>query len=76
MLPTPYFATTDATGKFVLQNLPLGTYPLVSWHELSQTKVENTVQQVQVGTDTQEVTFTLSLTTARSRPASRRGGGY
>jgi plastocyanin len=76
VLPTPYFAVTDEAGKFVLRDLPAGTHPLVCWHELSQTKVENTVQQVQLGANAQEVTFTLPLTTPRSRPASRRGGGY
>jgi len=76
VLPTPYFATTDETGRFVLRDLPPGTYPLACWHELSQVKVEETAQQVQAGGNAAEVTFTLSLTTPRSRPASRRGGGY
>jgi len=76
VLPTPYFATSDETGRFVLRDLPPGTYSLVSWHELSQTKVEETAQQVEVRTNTSEITFTLSLTASRARPASRRGGGY
>ena len=75
VLPTPYFAVTDETGRFVLRDLPPGSYPLVCWHELSQTKVEETSQQIQVGDNTPEVTFTLSLTAARPRPA-RKGGGY
>jgi plastocyanin len=76
VLPTPYFATTDETGRFVLRDLPPGTYPLACWHELSQVKVEETAQQIQAGGNAAEVTFTLSLTIPRSRPASRRGGGY
>jgi len=76
VLPTPYFAMTDETGRFVLRDLPPGIYPLACWHELSQVKVEETAQQVQAGGNAAEVTFTLSLTTPRSRPASRRGGGY
>jgi plastocyanin len=75
VLPTPYFAVTDETGRFVLRDLPPGSYPLVCWHELSQTKVEETVQQIQVGDNSPEVTFTLSLTAARPRP-TRKGGGY
>jgi len=75
VLPTPYFAVTDETGRFVLRDLPPGTYPLACWHELSQTKVEEISQQIQVGDNTPEVTFTLSLTAARPRPA-RKGGGY
>jgi len=75
VLPTPYFAVTDETGRFVLRDLPPGSYPLVCWHELSQTKVEETAQQIQVGENTPEVIFTLSLTAARPRPA-RKGGGY
>jgi plastocyanin len=76
VLPTPYFATTDETGRFVLRDLPPGTYPLVCWHELSQVKIEETVQQVQVNTDAAEVAFTLSLTTPRVRPSLSGGRGY
>jgi plastocyanin len=76
VLPTPYFAMTDETGQFVLRDLPPGTYPLACWHELSQVKIEETAQQVQAGGNAAEVTFTLLLTTPRSHPASRRGGGY
>jgi plastocyanin len=76
VLPTPYFAITDETGRFVLQDLSPGTYPLASWHEYSQVKVEETVQQVQVNANAVEATFTLSLTAPRSRPSLYGGRGY
>jgi len=31
--PHPYFAVTDESGKFELNNVPPGTYQLVAWHE-------------------------------------------
>jgi hypothetical protein len=56
--------------------VPPGTYALACWHEQSQTKVEETAQQVQVGGNVPEVMFTLSLTPARSRPPTHGGRGY
>jgi plastocyanin len=76
VLPTPYFATTDETGWFVLSALPPGTYSLACWHELSQAKVEETVQQVQVDGNAAAVSFTLSLTAPRPRPSIYGGRGY
>jgi hypothetical protein len=29
----PYFAVTDAEGKFEISGVPPGTYNLVAWHE-------------------------------------------
>lgn len=31
--PHPYYAVTDETGRFVLPQVPPGTYELVVWHE-------------------------------------------
>jgi plastocyanin len=38
--PTPYFAQTDATGNYKIDNVPDGKYTVVAWHEgmKSQTK--------------------------------------
>ena len=33
VLPHPYFAVTDAAGKFEIKNLPPGTYTVEAWHE-------------------------------------------
>jgi plastocyanin len=31
--PHPYFAVSDAAGKFTIDNVPAGTYELQAWHE-------------------------------------------
>jgi len=31
--PTPYFAQTDASGNYKIENLPDGKYNVVAWHE-------------------------------------------
>ena len=37
--PTPYFAQTDASGNYQIQNVPDGNYTVVAWHEgMKQTK--------------------------------------
>jgi len=33
VVPHPYYAVTDETGKFELSNVPAGEYTLVAWHE-------------------------------------------
>jgi plastocyanin len=72
VLPTPYFAQTDAEGRFTLADLPRGQYSLVAWHELSKSKPEDTAQSVTVGSGpTVEANFTLTLGPPRIRPAIR-----
>jgi len=38
--PTPYFATTDKSGDYKIENVPDGSYSVTAWHEgaKSQTK--------------------------------------
>ncbi|MGA7884621.1 MAG: carboxypeptidase regulatory-like domain-containing protein [Acidobacteriaceae bacterium] len=31
--PTPYYATTNAAGEYVIRNVPNGTYSVTAWHE-------------------------------------------
>lgn len=69
VLPSPHFAVTDADGRFVLEDLPNGTYSVAAWHALSRLKSEATLQTVQVPSATNAVNFTLALAPARSRPA-------
>ena len=69
--PTPYFTTTDESGKFVLSNLQAGTYSVACWHKQSQNKVEDTVQQVLAGGTPRAVQFSLTLGAARARPPVR-----
>jgi hypothetical protein len=33
VVPHPYYAVTDESGKFELSNVPAGEYTLVAWHE-------------------------------------------
>ena len=75
VLPTPYYAITDESGRFVLRNLRADAYTLACWHMLSQSKPEETAQQIRVNENSAEVTFRLVLTAARSRPAIRGARG-
>ncbi len=67
VVPTPFYAVTNDAGEFTLSGLPEGTLPVAAWHELSQTKVEETVQQLRVEQDLAGVTFALALAPARPR---------
>jgi hypothetical protein len=31
--PTPYFATTDKSGDYKIENVPDGSYTVTAWHE-------------------------------------------
>lgn len=74
--PTPYFAVSDEAGKFLLPDVPNGSYALLAWHELSQVKVGDTTQQIQVSEQPSEVNFSLSLLERRSGAPARKGGNY
>lgn len=39
----PYFAKTDEQGRFVISDVPPGTYKLVLWHPYVRTAIERTV---------------------------------
>jgi plastocyanin len=45
VLDHPYFATTDADGKFTLKDVPPGTYTIEAWHE----KMGPMTQSVTIG---------------------------
>jgi plastocyanin len=36
--PTPYFATTDKTGVFKIENVPDGSYTVTAWNEGAKSK--------------------------------------
>jgi hypothetical protein len=56
VMSNPYFAVTEKDGKFVLPNLPPGTYTIVAWHE----KLGTQTASVTIGPkETKDITFTF-----------------
>jgi plastocyanin len=53
--PTPYFATTDKSGEYKIENVPDGSYTVTAWHE----GAKNQSKPVSVSGDT-KADFTLS----------------
>jgi hypothetical protein len=41
VLPHPYYAVTDKSGKFELKSVPPGTYTIEAWHEKLGTQTAN-----------------------------------
>ncbi len=39
--PTPYFAETDASGNYKIENVPDGKYNVVAWHEGAKTQTKS-----------------------------------
>ncbi len=52
--PTPYFAQTDSSGNYQIENVPDGSYTVTAWHE----GVKPTSQKVSVS-GTAQADFTL-----------------
>ena len=40
IVPTPYYATTDKSGNYKIDNVPDGQYNLVAWHEGAKTSTK------------------------------------
>jgi len=72
VLPTPYFAVTDASGAFALRDVPPGRNSIAAWHEGAKAGVEATAQVVDVGAQTPPLSFTLTVAARRAKAA---GGG-
>jgi len=53
--PTPYFAVTDKSGAYKIENVPDGSYTVTAWHE----GAKNKTQPVAVAGDT-KADFALS----------------
>jgi len=53
--PTPYFALTDKSGEYKIENVPDGSYTVIAWHE----GAKNGSKPVAVAGDT-KADFTLS----------------
>ena len=43
VLQHPFFAVSDASGKFEIKGVPAGTYTLVAWHEKYPTGITKTI---------------------------------
>ncbi len=71
VVPTPYFAVSDAAGAFTLVGLPDGQVPIAVWHEGLRTPVDATVQRVNVGAATPPLRFAIDAAPRRGRS----GGG-
>ena len=39
--PTPYYAETDASGEYKIENVPDGTYKVTAWHEGSKPQTKD-----------------------------------
>jgi len=60
VLTNPYFALADDKGRFVIKDVPAGTYQLRAWHE----RVPGKTETVTVPADGEvQVDFTLGLAT-------------
>jgi plastocyanin len=59
VLENPYFAVTDAKGKYTIANIPPGIYKLKAWHE----RLPSQVQEITVPERGEvKVDFTLGIT--------------
>jgi hypothetical protein len=56
VLPNPYFAVADNRRRFVIKNVPAGTYRLRAWHERLPSQTKDVVVPAQG-----EVTVNFSL---------------
>lgn len=43
VLPNPFFALADARGRYVIKDVPAGTYRLKAWHERVPSRVKEVV---------------------------------
>jgi plastocyanin len=55
VVPTPYFAVSDPTGTYKIENVPDGSYTVIAWHE----GAKNQSKPVSVSGDA-KADFTLS----------------
>ena len=58
VLQNPFFAATDKSGRFKIENIPAGTYKLKAWHERLPFEIKETIVPE---TGDVEVNFTLGI---------------
>jgi len=77
---SPFFATTDASGKASLQNLPDGDYQVRVWHPTLRGKSEDTGQKVSVASGSAPQSLHFSIREKKLwrpwRAPSSTSGGY
>jgi plastocyanin len=73
VVPTPFFAVTDAAGLFVLRGLPAGSTDVVAWHERQKGSPEATRKTIEMAQGAPPVTFEIDVAPPRPRPAPRGG---
>ena len=61
VIPTPYFAETDKSGNYKIENVPDGSYTVTAWHE----GAKNQSKPVVVSGDT-KADFTVSKVYAKN----------
>jgi hypothetical protein len=66
VLPHPFFAVTDAAGKFEIKGVPAGTYTLVAWHEKHPQGLTQTVTVNSGAAATSDFSFTPDLLKAEN----------
>jgi len=55
VLPHPYFATTDGSGRYQIADVPPGRYRLVAWND----RLRSRAREIEVGERDLEVDFVL-----------------
>ena len=71
VVPTPFFATTDDGGAFVLHDAPTGDVTLTAWHEASETSIDDATRRVALDEkNIPDLVFTLAVRPDRARPAT------
>lgn len=67
VLPTPYFAVTDAHGAFALHDVPSGRSSVAVWHEGLKGAIEANAQTVDVAAQNAPLSFALAVTPRRGQ---------
>ncbi|HEY5922080.1 MAG TPA: carboxypeptidase regulatory-like domain-containing protein [Kofleriaceae bacterium] len=74
VVPTPHFALTDAKGKFRVDGIPAGSYPVVVWHPNgAQVKQTLEIKAGQATTLSMEITEGERVTDHRRKDGSQYG---
>ncbi|MGH7321044.1 MAG: methylamine utilization protein [Candidatus Rokuibacteriota bacterium] len=78
VVPTPYFAKSNAGGRAQLRDVPPGAYDVRVWHPRMRESPEGTSQRLVLAqSDTGQAVFVITLKPERPRrPPSPGGGDY